>query len=118
MLIQFFYILLFYLIGEALSLSIGGFIPGSVIGMLLLFLALCLKKVRPARVARISRFLTKYMGMFFIPAGVGLMTTTELLSAHWLAILVITVISTVLVIVSVALIQQKIGKKNDTTSAL
>ena len=111
MLVQFFYILLFYFAGEAVSIALGGFIPGSVIGMLLLFSALCLKKIKPVKVARISRFLTKYMGMFFIPAGVGLMTTTELLSAHWFAIVIISVVSTVLVILSVAFVQQKMGKK-------
>ena len=38
-------ILVFYLMGEGISLLIGRFIPGSVIGMLLLFGALDRKSV-------------------------------------------------------------------------
>ena len=40
MLLQVFYILFFYFVGECISQCIHGFIPGSVIGMVLLFLAL------------------------------------------------------------------------------
>ena len=47
MLTEAFYILFFYFTGEFISYFIDGFIPGSVIGMVLLFLALAFKKVKP-----------------------------------------------------------------------
>lgn len=110
MLTEVFYILFFYFTGEFISYFIDGFIPGSVIGMVLLFLALAFKKVKPAKVQRISRLLTQYMGLFFIPAGVGLMSAVDILSQYWAVILTASVVSTILVIASVAWVQQKMEK--------
>ena len=42
-----FIILLFYAAGEFIGTLTGGLIPGSVIGMILLFAALCGKVVKP-----------------------------------------------------------------------
>lgn len=107
MLLQVFYILFFYFVGEFVSNCIDGFIPGSVIGMVLLFLALAFKVVKPVHVDKISTLLTDNMGLFFLPAGVGLMTSLGIISRYWAIILTVSVVSTVLVIASVALIQQK-----------
>lgn len=110
MLVQAFYILFFYFTGEFISYFIDGFIPGSVIGMVLLFLALAFRVVKPDKVKRISTLLTENMGLFFLPAGVGLMTSVGILSQYWAVILTASVVSTILVIASVALIQQKMEK--------
>lgn len=107
MLLQVFYILFFYFVGEFISNCINGFIPGSVIGMVLLFLALAFKVVKSVHVDKISTLLTDNMGLFFLPAGVGLMTSLGIISRYWAIILTASVVSTVLVIASVALIQQK-----------
>ena len=112
MLIEIFYILFFYFTGELISHWIGGFVPGSVIGMLLLFMALVFKQVKPFRVKRISTLLTENMGLFFLPAGVGLMNAFGILSQYWAVILTASVVSTLLVIAVVALIQQKLGKED------
>lgn len=110
MLIEVFYILFFYFIGECISYFIDGFIPGSFIGMVLLFLALAFKAVKPVKVKRISTLLTENMGLFFLPAGVGLMNSMGIISQYWLVIVTASVVSTVLVIVTVALLQQKLEK--------
>ena len=110
MLLQVFYILFFYFIGECISQCIHGFIPGSVIGMVLLFLALAFKVVKPCHVNKISKLLTDNMGLFFLPAGVGLMTSIGVISHYWAVILISCVISTILVIASVALVQQNFEK--------
>lgn len=107
MLLQVFYILFFYFLGEFISHCINGFIPGSVIGMLLLFVALAFKLVKPAHVDKISTLLTDNMGLFFLPAGVGLMTSLGIISRYWAVILTASVVSTVLVIAAVALVQEK-----------
>lgn len=111
MLTEVFYILFFYFAGEFVSYWIDGFIPGSVIGMMLLFIALVFKKVKPVKVKRISTLLADNMGLFFVPAGVGLMTTFGILSEYWLVIATASVVSTLLVIASVGLVQQKLGKE-------
>ncbi len=112
MLIEAFYVLFFYFIGEFISYCIGGFIPGSVIGMLLLFMALAFKVVKPAKVKKISTLLTENMGLFFLPAGVGLMNALGIISQYWVVIVTASVVSTILVIAAVALVQQKLGKED------
>lgn len=113
MLIEAFYILFFYFTGEFISYFIDGFIPGSVIGMVLLFLALAFKVVKPEKVKKASMLLTENMGLFFLPAGVGLMNSIGIISRYWTVIVTASVVSTLLVIASVALIQQKLGKETD-----
>ena len=113
MLIEAFYILFFYFTGEFISYFIDGFIPGSVIGMVLLFLALAFKVVKPNKVKKHSTLLTENMGLFFLPAGVGLMNSLGIISQYWVVIVTASVVSTILVIASVALIQQKLGKETD-----
>ena len=113
MLIEAFYILFFYFTGEFISYFIDGFIPGSVIGMVQLFLALAFKVVKPNKVKKLSTLLTENMGLFFLPAGVGLMNSLGIISQYWVVIVTASVVSTILVIASVALIQQKLGKETD-----
>ena len=113
MLIEAFYILFFYFTGEFISYFIDGFIPGSVIGMVLLFLALAFKVVKLNKVKKLSTLLTENMGLFFLPAGVGLMNSLGIISQYWVVIVTASVVSTILVIASVALIQQKLGKETD-----
>ena len=113
MLIEAFYILFFYFTGEFISYFIDGFIPGGVIGMVLLFLALAFKVVKPNKVKKLSTLLTENMGLFFLPAGVGLMNSLGIISQYWVVIVTASVVSTILVIASVALVQQKLGKETD-----
>lgn len=111
MLTEAFYILFFFFTGEFISSFIDGFIPGSVIGMILLFLSLAFKLIKPVKVKRFSTVLTQNMGLFFIPAGVGLMNSLGIISQYWAVILTASVVSTILVIATVALVQQKLEKE-------
>ena len=106
-----FLLLLFYLLGCFVAALIGNFVPGSVIGMILLFCALSLKWVRPGHVKKVSMFLLDNMMLFFIPVGVGLITSYTLLSRYMLAIIVASLVSTVLVIAVVGLVEQKLESK-------
>lgn len=106
-----FYILLFYFLGEMLSKLIGGFVPGSVLGMVLLFLALYFKVIKPESVKDVATSITKNMAVFFVPAGVGLMVYAELVSKSLAAILVAIAGSTILTIITVALVQENFEKR-------
>lgn len=66
-----FYILFFWLAGNALSLLTGGYVSGNIIGMILLFASLCLRWVPAERVRPAARFLLGAMALFFVPYGVG-----------------------------------------------
>lgn len=105
-----FYILLFYFLGELVSKLMAGFIPGSVMGMLLLFLSLFFKILNPENVKSTATLITKNMAVFFVPVAVGLMAYTELLSKYLWAILLSITISTILTIATVALVQEKMEK--------
>lgn len=106
-----FIVLLFYALGESAAWLLGGFIPGSVLGMVFLFAALCLKWVKAERVKPVAKFLCENMALFFVPAGVGIVNALDILSKNWQAILVACAVSTVLVIVIVASVQQWFEKK-------
>lgn len=105
-----FIIFLYLTIGNLISSLIDGFIPGSVIGMLLLFASLLLKIVRVEDIRPTTNALTHNMSLFFLPAGVGIITATTILEKYWASILASSVISTVLVIITVGFIQQKMEK--------
>ena len=106
-----FIILLMLLLGNGLSSAINGIIPGSVIGMVLLFLALLSKIIKPEMIRKPAGYLINHMSLFFIPAGVGLMTAWDLIASHWVSIIVSSVVSTVIVLAVVGLVQQKMEKK-------
>lgn len=106
-----FIILLFYFIGECISYLIKGFIPGSIIGMMLLFLALYLKVVQPDNVDSTANAITKNMAIFFIPSGAGLMTSFGVLSKFWASIIITCSVSTILVIAVVGIMQQQMEKR-------
>lgn len=109
-----FYICLFLLLGEAASFLIDRVIPGSVIGMVLLFLALRLKLVHPDDVRGVAYWLTKNMALFFVPASIGIMSAWHLISGNWFAMTLIAVLTTVIVVAVVGLIQEHAGKNAAT----
>src|ERR1035437_1954524 len=112
-----FFILLFYYLGEMFSLLIHGFIPGSVIGMILLFLCLFFKIIKPENVKDVSTVITKNMAVFFVPAGVGLTVYIELFSKSLATIIAAISVSTVLTIITVGFIQESFEKKRSRKGA-
>lgn len=92
-----FYILFFWLLGTLTARLTGDFVPGSVVGMLLLFLALRLHIVRADAVRSAARFLLRNMALFFVPYGVGLMVSYPAILHNFWAIAVAGIASTVLV---------------------
>jgi len=110
-----FYILLFYFLGEVCSIFIDGFIPGSVIGMILLFLSLFFKLIHPNSVKDTATIITKNMAVFFVPPAVGLMAYAELISKSIWAISLAIIVSTVMTIIVVAVIQESFEKRKQKT---
>lgn len=108
-----FIVFLFFALGEGIGWLLDGFIPGSVIGMILLFAALCLKIVPPARIKPVARFLCDNMALFFVPAGVGIINALDILSQYWQAVLIACSVSTVAVIIVVATVQQWFEKQRN-----
>lgn len=106
-----FYLLLFYFLGQCIGYLTGNVVPGSIIGMLLLFGALSFRLIRKEDVRDAANFLLDNLLLFFIPVCVGLMTAWPLVSQHWLAIVVSCTVSTLLIIFVVGHLQQYMEKR-------
>ena len=93
-------------------LAVAGFpVPGNVIGLLLLFACLKVGLVRLCRVEKIADWLIRHLGLFFVPAGVGLIEYSHELGRFWFAIVIATISSTFLVLVATGLMAQATAKK-------
>ena len=97
----------FLIIGKLINHFLYIPIPGSIIGLLLLFTALSVRIINVDIVQPASHILLKYMTLFFVPAGVGLMNYIDILSVHWLAILTSSLVSTMIVLVCVGVSYQR-----------
>ena len=77
-------------------------IPGSIIGMLILFVLLALQ-ILPARWVNPGCFvLIRYMALLFVPIGVGVMQYFDLLQAQFGPIVVSCAVSTLVVFLVVS----------------
>ena len=109
MLKSLFYVFLFLLVGETAAKALKLTIPGNVVGMILLFLALRCKMISLKSVKPAVDSLLKHMVLFFIPYGVGLMVYPELILQHWKALGIIVILSTTVTLLITALIYQKLN---------
>ncbi len=96
-------LLVFQLIGEALSQFLRLPIPGPVVGMALLFAALSYPSRLAGRLRETAQTILQHLSLLFVPAGVGVMLHAERVAAEWLAISVALVGSTVLTLAVTAL---------------
>ena len=99
-----------YVIGTVLQLIFKLPIPGSVIGLILLFLALQIGLIKVEMIEELCEFLLSNMSFFFIPAGVGLMTAFGVLKGKWIPFIIIIVISTCLVWIVTAFVVKFLRK--------
>lgn len=105
------YIFFFLILGELIKHLFDIPIAGNIIGMVLIFLALKTKLIKLCTVKPASDKLLKYMVVFFVPYGVGLMVHIDILKEQWPSITLVVTISTLLTLHITAYIQQKLEKK-------
>jgi holin-like protein len=104
------YIFGFLIAGELIRYIFNIPIAGNIIGMLLIFIALRLKIIKLEDVKPASDKLIKYLVLFFIPYGVGLMVYFNLIKPFWLPITVAVIVSSVITLYVTAIIMEKFGK--------
>jgi holin-like protein len=92
---QFAIILIFCFLGELLSRSLHLSIPGNVIGMILLVIFLCTGIIKLEAVEQVSDFLLEHLPFFFVPAGVGLITSASTIKNCWPFLIIIVMVSTI-----------------------
>ena len=113
---QFGIILAVTCVGEIMKYFIPLPIPGSIYGLILMFVLLLTKVIKVEHVKETGEFLIEIMPLMFIPAGVGLITSWSQLQPFLVSLLVITVVSTFVVMIVTGkvtdfLISKKEGKK-------
>jgi holin-like protein len=92
----------FQLCGEVIASLARLPIPGSVIGMALLVLALVWRGSVPEFLQAGAGGLLHYLPLLFVPAGVGIIAHLRLVAAEWLPITVALIASTVLTLIVTA----------------
>lgn len=96
------------LLGELITTAAGLPVPGPVCGMAILLIGLVIKGTIPPELAAISGALLDNLSLLFIPAGVGVMLHTSLLSRDWLPISVALIASTALTIAVTAVVMSRL----------
>lgn len=103
-------LLLFQTIGEVMVYTWDLPVPGPVIGMVLLFLYLMVRRNAAQKLAPASSQLLGQMSVLFVPAGVGIMVHARQVADEWFPIMVALILSTVVSIVVTALVIQRLKK--------
>lgn len=86
----------FCVAGNALGALLGGKLPGNVLGMTLLFLALAVGLVKLCHVENAADFFLQNMAFFFLPACLGVIDVFPVIKSDLLAILAVILITTVI----------------------
>lgn len=98
--------------GNIIAVLLPFSVPGSIVGMLLLFVLLALQII-PAHWAQPGcTLLMKNMTMLFLPIGIGVMNYYDTLSAQLLPILVACIVSTFIAMCAVALSSEFIHRRH------
>lgn len=86
----------FCMVGDWIASILPIPFPGSVIAMILLFVALLMKFIKEEQIEEVGDFLLKNMAFFFIPAGVSVLNYFEILKESIVPFLFICAITLVL----------------------
>lgn len=111
--IQIMYLMFFSLLGDSISKSFNLPIPGSVIGMIFLFICLQFKFIKLEKVDKVGNFLVNNLPILFVAAGVGIMTKYHLIKDIMGSFLLICVITNVVALAIIGKVTQVIKKKRD-----
>lgn len=84
------------LFGELISSLLPFAFPASVISLILVFLLLFLKVIKPEQIADVSDYLLSTMAIFFVPAGVAIIEKFHLIKSSLLPLILITIVTTIL----------------------
>jgi holin-like protein len=101
------------LAGEVLVRLLGLPVPGPVLGMVLLLVGLMLGGGPTEGLRSAGHGLLKHLPLFFVPAGVGLITHGERLASDWLPLLAGIVVSTLATMVVVGRVVERRARGED-----
>lgn len=86
-----------YFIGEIIVNITNIFIPAGIIGMILLFVLLCLKIINAETIRETASFLLDNMILFLLPAAVGILTVWNLVADKLIPYIIMNIVTTLLI---------------------
>jgi len=84
------------LAGEFITRGLRLPIPGPVLGLVILLVALALLPTLSSSLRATIQVILAHLSLMFVPAGVGVIGNLEVLSSDWGALLLVLTISTIL----------------------
>ena len=106
--VQLMIIFMISLVGEGISSVFHLPVPGSIIGLVLLFLALQFKLLRLRHISMVGNFLLANMTILFVPPAVGIMDKFQIIAPYLLPIILIVLGAIVLNVCVIAVVVQLI----------
>lgn len=104
-------LLVIIFIGEMLNRILKIPIPGSVLGMIILLIALLTGIIKLSQIEEVSNFLLDHLAFFFIPAGVGLLSVLGVIKGSWYLILIVAFLTTIIVMAVTGLLVQFLKRR-------
>ena len=106
--VQLMIIFMISLVGEGISSVFHLPVPGSIIGLVLLFLVLQFKLLRLRHISMVGNFLLANMTILFLPPAVGIMDKFQVIAPYLLPIILIVLGAIVLNVCVIAVVVQLI----------
>ena len=101
--------------GELLSHGLSLPLPGPVVGMMLLLVALRWAVVREP-VSACADYLLSHLSLLFVPVGVGVMTHLSIVSEYGGRMLLVLVVSTLIGLAVTALLLNYLWRRDDDSN--
>jgi len=102
---------LIFLLGSWIQKTLNLFIPGSIIGMLILFTLLATGIFKQEWIEKGSFLLIKYLPLLFLPVTVGIMNFPELFNGKGVLLIFVILTSTALVMIFTGRLSQRLLRK-------
>jgi holin-like protein len=99
-------LLVFQLAGEVVARGLALPLPGPVLGMVFLFVALALRGGPNHQLQTTSQNLLQHLSLLFVPAGTGIMVHLTRVADEWLPLLASLLVSTLATLVVTALVMK------------
>lgn len=96
-------LVLLQVVGAALSTWLNIPVPGPLMGMALMLIALCVIGRLPQALRRVSNSLVSHLMLLFIPSVAAIMTQVDHVRAEWLPFVAASVVGTALTILATAM---------------
>ncbi|MCI5630608.1 CidA/LrgA family protein [Terrisporobacter sp.] len=105
-------------VGELVSSLLSNIItmPGTIIGMIILFLLLQFKIMKEETIKDVADFLLGNMAIFFVPAGVSLINSLGLITENMLVLLLSGTVATIIIMIVTGKIVEIMINKKDISS--